>query len=77
MCLFLGKGRSTKDKIMGKVWGLMRKPSKLLDPDQSEPGTEWEDGMEDATPKHSLKIFKADQTHRFLLVKLISWRGRW
>ena len=24
--------------------------------------------MEDATPKHSLKIFKADQTHRFLLV---------
>jgi len=63
-----GKGRSTKDKIMGKVWGLMRKPSKLLDPDQSEPGTEWDDSMEDATPKHSLKIFKADQTHRFLLV---------
>jgi len=63
-----GKGRSTKDKIMGKVWGLMRKPSKLLDPDQSEPGIDWEDGMEDATPKHSLKIFKADQSHRFLLV---------
>ena len=46
----------------------MRKPTKLLDADQSEPGSEWDEGMEDATPKHSLKIFKADQTHRFLLV---------
>jgi len=63
-----GKRSSTKDQIMKKVWGLMRKPTKLLDADQSEPGSEWDEGMEDATPKHSLKIFKADQTHRFLLV---------
>ena len=45
----------------------MRKPSKLLlgPEDQDLSGAEWEEALEDATPKHSLKIYKADQTYRF------------
>lgn len=47
----------------------MRKPSKiLLGPEDGDTsgGLDWEEAMEDAAPKHSLKIFKADQTHRLL-----------
>ena len=50
----------------------MRKPSKiLLGPEDGDTsgGLDWEEAMEDAAPKHSLKIFKADQTHRLLPAK--------
>ena len=63
---------STKDKIVGILGGFLRKPSSILNPDDidSVMNGDYDDSydLEDAIPEHSLKIYKADHTHRFLLV---------
>jgi len=64
---------STKGKMLGLLGGLLKKSSKILNPDDIDSAVlngDYEDSydLEDAIPEHSLKIFKADQTHRFLLV---------
>jgi len=64
---------STKGKMLALLGGIMKKSSKILNPDDIDTvlnGGDYEDvyDLEDAIPEHSLKIFKADQTHRFLLV---------
>ena len=64
---------STKGKMLGLLGGLLKKSSKILNPDDIDNAVlngDYEDSydLEDAIPEHSLKIFKADQTHRFLLV---------
>jgi len=64
---------STKGKVRSLLDTLLRKPSKILNPDDIDNAVlngDYEDvyDLEDAIPEHSLKIFKADQTHRFLLV---------
>ena len=63
---------STKTKILGILGGILKKPSSILNPDDIDSviNGDYEDthDLEDAIPEHSLKIYKADQTHRFLLV---------
>ena len=62
---------STKTKILGMLGGILKKPS-ILNPDDIDSviNGDYDDAydLEDAIPEHSLKIYKADQTHRFLLV---------
>merc|ERR1719410_3171058 len=62
---------STKTKILGMIGGLLKKPS-ILNPDDIDSviNGDYDEAqdLEDAIPEHSLKIYKADQTHRFLQV---------
>merc|ERR1719334_2155639 len=65
------KQKGTKNRVMGLLSSIMKKSSQILNPDDLDCAlSDLEDGydLEDAIPEHSLKIFKADQTYRFLLV---------
>ena len=63
---------STRMKLFGKLEKILKKPSIILNPDDidSLQSSNLEEGfdLEDAIPEHSLKIYKADHTYRFLLV---------
>jgi len=68
------KPKGTKGKMMALLGNIMKKSSQILNPDDIDDAlsdivnSDGYDMEEGAVPEHSLKVFKADQTHRFLLV---------